>query len=120
MAGVWLAVLVVCLAMTVAEIILLARHKLKPLTFVVMNTIKTTIWTILFVIDIISVVRYDNGRAASALSLIIEAVLLYALCPSLRSMTTLTFSQIIFRRSINLWICHLPPIPKRRKIIQAS
>ncbi|KUJ13875.1 uncharacterized protein LY89DRAFT_672147 [Mollisia scopiformis] len=71
---IWMAMLLICLVLTIAEIILLARHKLKPKTFVIFNTIKSTIWTVLFVLDIVSFVD-NNSRTVSFVGLIIEAVL---------------------------------------------
>lgn len=77
---IWIAVSALCLILTVTEIVLLARHKLKPKTFVIMNTIKTTIWTAIFAYDIaaiVVVVRNDNyGYSVSGFSIIIEAILL--------------------------------------------
>lgn len=71
-----MAMLLICLILTITEIILLARHKLKPKTFVIFNTIKSTIWTVLFVLDIVSFVD-NNSRTVSFVGLIIEAVLWY-------------------------------------------
>jgi len=72
---VWMSVIVICLILTITEIVLLARHKLKPLAFVIMNVVKSTIWTIIFIFDVISAVD-NRSRTASAISIIIEAVLL--------------------------------------------
>lgn len=76
-AGVWLGLNCFCLILVIVEIVLLARHKLKPLTFVIMNAIKTAIWAAIFIIGIVGVAQRSGDRAAvSAVSLIIEAVLL--------------------------------------------
>lgn len=75
---IWMAMLVICLVLTITEIILLARHKLKPKTFVIFNTIKSTVWTAIFILDIVSFV--DSGsRTVSFVGLIIEGVLWYVL-----------------------------------------
>lgn len=71
-----MVMLVICLVLTITEIVLLARHKLKPKTFVIFNTIKSTIWTALFIVDIVSFVD-TNSRTVSFIGLIIEAVLWY-------------------------------------------
>ncbi|CZR58459.1 uncharacterized protein PAC_08351 [Phialocephala subalpina] len=71
---IWMAMLVICLILTITEIVLLARHKLKPKTFVIFNTIKTFIWTVIFALDIVSFVD-SNSRTVSFVGLIIEAVL---------------------------------------------
>lgn len=73
---VWIALCVICLILTITEIILLARHKLRPLAFLIMNVIKTAIWTALFVLDIISAVT-AGGRTTSIVGIIIDAILLY-------------------------------------------
>lgn len=75
---IWMVMLVICLVLTITEIVLLARHKLRPKTFVIFNTIKSTIWTILFILDIVSFVD-NNSRTTSFIGLIIEALLWYAL-----------------------------------------
>jgi hypothetical protein len=70
-------VLVICLILTITEIILLARHKLKPSTFIVINVFKSAVWTVIFVYDVISVVDNTSSRTATAVSLVIEVILLY-------------------------------------------
>jgi len=72
---IWMAIIVLCLILTITEIVLLARQKLKPLTFLIMNVVKSTIWTVIFVFDVISAVD-NSSRTASAIAIIIEAVLL--------------------------------------------
>ncbi|KAE8444312.1 hypothetical protein EG329_000622 [Mollisiaceae sp. DMI_Dod_QoI] len=66
--------LAICLILTITEIVLLARHKLKPKTFVILNTLKSTIWTVIFILDIVSFVD-NNSRTVSFGGLIIEGVL---------------------------------------------
>jgi hypothetical protein len=86
---IWMVMLVICLVLTITEIVLLARHKLKPKTFVIFNTIKSTIWTILFILDIVSFVD-NNSRTTSFIGLIIEALLWYALSFRRTNQTTIT------------------------------
>lgn len=112
---IWIAMLVICLVLTITEIVLLARHKLKPKTFVIMNTIKSTIWTILFVLDVISSVD-RNSRTTSFLGLIIEALLWYALSTDQlkwQSMADLRTLQALLHYSPHLWLSHLPPYTPR-------
>ena len=73
---IWITLCVICLILTITEIILLARHKLRPLAFLTMNVIKTAIWTALFVLDIISAVT-AGGRTTSIAGMIIDTILLY-------------------------------------------
>jgi len=73
---VWISICVLCLVLTITEIILLARHKLKPLTFIIMNVIKTGIWTALFVLDVISAIE-TSARGTSIGRVITSAILLY-------------------------------------------
>lgn len=73
---VWITLCVICLVLTITEIILLARHKLRPLAFLITNVIKASIWTALFILDIISAVT-EGGRTTSAVGIIIDTILLY-------------------------------------------
>lgn len=68
---------VICLGLTFAEIIMLGRHKLSPKTFVIMNTIKSTVQVVMFIISIVSVVTQRSGGGVGSLSLIFQAALLY-------------------------------------------
>ncbi|KAG0650543.1 hypothetical protein D0Z07_3076 [Hyphodiscus hymeniophilus] len=72
---VWITLCGFCLLLTITEIILLARHKLRPLAFLLMNVAKAAIWTALFILDIVSVVN-DGGRTTSTVGIILHAVLL--------------------------------------------
>ena len=74
-----MTVLGVCLILTITEIVLLARHKLQPLTFLITNVIKSIIWVLLFILEVVTVVDNHKPRTASAVAIIIEAVLLYVL-----------------------------------------
>jgi len=86
-----MSIIVLCIILTITEIVLLARHKLKPLAFLIMNVVKSTIWTAIFVIDVISVVG-NNSRTASAIAIIIEAVLLYVIAQDSLPPKSLTLS----------------------------
>lgn len=65
------SVLAVLLILTITEIILLVRHKLRPAAFLIINIIKALIWTAAFVLDII--VDSKNGYVGS---IILDAFLL--------------------------------------------
>ena len=73
---VYIAMCILCLALTITEIVLLARHKLRPLAFLIINVVKSAIWTGLFVLDIISAVT-AGGRTTSVVGIIIDSLLLY-------------------------------------------
>lgn len=75
-APIYIGVISICLILTIAEIILLARRRLKPATFLIMNVIKTTVWTGLFILNILS---YASRRAyrSEAVGLGVSALLLY-------------------------------------------
>ena len=77
---VWMTLCVVCLVLTITEIILLARHKLRPLAFLTMNVVKSAVWTVLFILDILSTVD-AAGRTTSVLGIIIDTILAYASLP---------------------------------------
>jgi hypothetical protein len=77
---IWITLSVVCLVLTTTEIILLARHKLKPLAFLIINIIKSAVWTALFILDIYSAVTV-GGRTISFLGLTIDGILLYVSTP---------------------------------------
>ena len=59
MLPVWIAVSTLCLIITISEIIFLAIHKLKPLFFVIVNSLKTGVWTAAFVTSMLSVSKDD-------------------------------------------------------------
>ena len=64
--------------------VLLARRKLKPLTFLITNVIKSTIWVVLFILEIVSLTTSRQSHTASALAIIIEAALLCVLLANLK------------------------------------
>lgn len=74
-APIYIGVIGVCLILTITEIILLARHKLKPLAFLIMNIVKTAIMTVLFVFQIISYI-YRGTYRNSAIGLGVSTLLL--------------------------------------------
>lgn len=114
----WMTLCVICLVLTITEIILLARHKLRPLAFLIMNVIKTAIWTALFILDIISAVT-AGGRTTSVVGIIIDAILLYV-SPSLSIQHPLTIPQTKFLDPPNLRLSNLPPLPTREEILQRA
>ena len=72
----WISLAVTCLILTFAEIVYLIKHKLKPLFFLISNVIKSVIWTVLFVLDIISTAD-ENGRTSTAFGIALAGILLY-------------------------------------------
>ena len=73
----------VCLVLDITEIILFAKHSLQPLTYLVFQCVKTTIWFILFVIVLAQSMKEQQselGYVQTGLDLVldglVEAVLL--------------------------------------------
>ena len=102
--------------LTVVEIILLARHKLTPKTFVIMNTIKSTVWAGLFLYDLATVVRYDasgedNSRVSGVGLLIMEAILLYVSFSLSRLLEEANMFQDVILGTVDIRLLHLPPQP---------
>jgi hypothetical protein len=60
------------------------------LTFLITNVIKSTIWTVIFIVDVISAVD-SRSRTTSAIAIIIEAVLLYVLAQNNSGFKSLTY-----------------------------
>ncbi|TVY43701.1 hypothetical protein LOCC1_G004781 [Lachnellula occidentalis] len=81
----------VCLILTITEIILLARHKLKPRGFVIMNVIKSAMFTAFVALDIISLVGARTTSLAG--SIIIDGVLF------LSFLIPLIYGSVIYHRS---------------------
>ena len=73
--AVLMAFAILTILMNIVEIILAARHKLGPVANIVMQSIKSAVWTVYFVLTIIGVSR--QGSASSGLSIIMSLVLLY-------------------------------------------
>lgn len=94
----WIGLIGLCLILTVTEIILLFCHSLKPKTFIIMNSVKSAVWTAIFVFDIIDVIKQNSGmdagaiKARSTVGIIIETVLL--LC----FLIPLIYGGIVFYR----------------------
>lgn len=63
----------ITLLFNIAEIILFARHKLSPVTAVVLATLTTAIWTIVVILLLIGI--FGSGRA-NIIVLIFEVLLL--------------------------------------------
>lgn len=85
-----MAIEAVCIILDITEIILFAKRKLAPLTFLVLQVVKTTIWTIIFIIYVVrlatvaSSASYELNSTILFLSGDIEAlIILYV--PSLYS-----------------------------------
>ncbi|CZT01875.1 hypothetical protein WAI453_007907 [Rhynchosporium graminicola] len=90
---VWIALISSCLILTVTEIVLLARKSLKPVTFLITNMLKSAFWGVLFIIDIVAVVKSSSGsRVTDTVSLLIEAALLLSFC------IPLIYASIIYHR----------------------
>lgn len=96
-AGLWLGLLCFCFALTIIEIILLFMHRLKPMAFIIMNSLKSGIWVSIFVFDVIAVVQNANtvgqSNVRSSVGLVIEAGLL--LC----FLIPLIYGAVVFHRS---------------------
>ena len=76
---------VVCIILDVTEIILFARGTLQPITYLVFQCVKTTLWVIIFLVAVTVSVRDEGVTAGSdesgdvggiLLSGVIEAVIL--------------------------------------------
>ncbi|KAI9881547.1 MAG: hypothetical protein M1830_000111 [Pleopsidium flavum] len=85
----------VCALLDIIEIILFVPGKLKPLTYLIFQVIKTTIWLILF---LISVVNVGEGAAKSAVGrgmiAVIEIVVVL-----LSFVATLIYGSTIYHRA---------------------
>ncbi|KAH6706240.1 hypothetical protein BKA61DRAFT_492515 [Leptodontidium sp. MPI-SDFR-AT-0119] len=105
---IWIALISSCLILTITEIVLLARKSLKPLTFLITNILKSAIWAVLFVIDIISAVNTSTSRTVSVVAILIEAALL------LSFWIPLIYASIIyhrFRKGRQYKLVNNPPVP---------
>ncbi|TVY56152.1 hypothetical protein LCER1_G002574 [Lachnellula cervina] len=88
---IYITVCAICLILTVTEIILLARHKLKPMAFVIMNVVKSAVFTALLVLDIISLVSVRTTSPVSNIP--IDAILF------LSFLIPLIYGSVIYHRS---------------------
>ena len=55
----------ICIILIITEIILFARMHLKPLTYLVLQVVKATLWIILFLMTLVGVNRGSGSSAAS-------------------------------------------------------
>ncbi|KAK4561162.1 hypothetical protein LTR86_005117 [Recurvomyces mirabilis] len=69
--GVLLTMAIISTAFVIASIVLFARHRLNPITFLVFQCIKMCFWTYVFVASIINI----SGRGSFASSIIFSAPL---------------------------------------------
>ncbi|KAI4211458.1 MAG: hypothetical protein LQ351_005760 [Letrouitia transgressa] len=93
-----IAFCVTCLALTIAEIILFSRRYLKPLAHLSMEVVKSTVWVVLFLIDVVSVVRQQTAsyRASSGLYVLIgvcETIIVL-----LSFLATMIYASVIYHR----------------------
>jgi hypothetical protein len=58
-----------------------------------MNVVKSGIWTVIFVLDVISAVDNSQSRTASFLAIIIDGILVYVHPPLDRSSTNRALSN---------------------------
>lgn len=99
-----------CLVLTIVEIILLARHKLRPRAFLIMNSVKTVIWTGMWLYDVIGTATQKYVAVnTTVLVILISAVLWYDSLPPLKFL--LTESQCLFLGPFYLWYRHIPASP---------
>ncbi|TAQ85478.1 hypothetical protein B7494_g6197 [Chlorociboria aeruginascens] len=75
-APIWLSLTIICGILTIAEIVLFAIRKLKPLTFLMLTTVKTGVWTILFVLSM-TAENYNSAIFSETISNIILLVILW-------------------------------------------
>jgi len=90
--GVYIGIISLCVILTITEIVQLVRHRLKPLFFLITNVIKTAIWTSLFILDIIAVIRQANNRRYGTGGLVVSALLVFSLW------VPLVYGSIIYHR----------------------
>ncbi|TVY21591.1 hypothetical protein LARI1_G000159 [Lachnellula arida] len=88
---IYITVCAICLVLTITEIILLARHKLKPKAFVIMNVIKSVVFTVVLVLDIISLVSVRTTSLVGSIP--IDGVLF------LSFLIPLIYGSVIYHRS---------------------
>lgn len=58
----------VCIVIDITEIILFAKRKLAPVTYLVLQVVKTGIWIIVFVIYMVRLVSLAEGGRGSTVS----------------------------------------------------
>jgi hypothetical protein len=65
-----------CLILTITEVVMILRRKLHPLAFVIMNVLKSALWTALFVLDFVVSSRQLYHRSA-IVGRVIDVILMY-------------------------------------------
>ena len=50
----------ICLILVITEITLFAKRNLRPITYLVFQSVKTTFWTILFLISLVNAMKKDG------------------------------------------------------------
>ncbi len=97
----------------------LCPPKTKALSCLITTVIKSTVWAVLPILDIVSVVDNHESNITSTIGIFIEAALLYT-SPSTLQSTILRFClQIMFLDSSRVRWSHLPPIPIECSSIRA-
>ncbi|ATZ51018.1 hypothetical protein BCIN_06g04670 [Botrytis cinerea B05.10] len=67
-----------CIILTITEIVLMLRHKLKPIVFLMMNIFKCASWTALFVVSLWNAFGVVKKTMPSIVSLVVDIILLLA------------------------------------------
>ncbi|KAJ8067874.1 hypothetical protein OCU04_003461 [Sclerotinia nivalis] len=68
----------VYIILTITEIVLMLRHKLKPIVFLNMNVLKSTSWTVLFIVSCWNAFGLFKEMIPSFVGLIVHIILLLA------------------------------------------
>lgn len=89
---IYIALCAICLIITIAEIVLLVKRKLTQLKFLICNIIKSTIWTAMFIMDIIAYANANAGRRTTATGLGLDVIIMYVLMLSAFPLFPLRFS----------------------------
>ncbi|KAF7877404.1 hypothetical protein EAF04_001081 [Stromatinia cepivora] len=82
----------VYIILTITEIVLMLRHKLKPIVFLNINVFKSTSWTVLFVVSCWNAFGLFKKMMPSIVGLIVHIILLLAFY------IPLAYGSIIIRR----------------------
>ena len=65
----------VCLILNVTEIILFARRVLKPLTYLVLQCVKTALWVIIFLVVLALSVTGGSAESGDPITLLLSGVI---------------------------------------------
>jgi len=69
---VFIVVFVLCLVLDITSMVMLGKHTLKPKTFLIFQVVETTIWVIIFILEIVGAGRTRTGSGfAWLLSLVL-------------------------------------------------